>query len=239
MCLGSLSEELQEQLTNKIMFYIPCPGLEKGIPVAQSVVGTWIIMAVVLVVSIIMTRKLSIVPTTKRQLLIETAVSFLNKFFGGILGESGKRYIPYLSTVLIYIGAANISGVFGLKSPTKDLGVTAGLALMSIVLIEGSCIRARGGKGFLKSLAEPVPIMLPINILEIGIRPLSLCMRLFGNVLGAFVVMELLEIVLKGIKPLTLIFSFYFDFFDGFIQAYVFVFLTSLFMLEGMETEKK
>ena len=81
--------------------------------------------------------------------------------------------------------------------------------------------------------AEPVPIMLPINILELAIRPTSLCMRLFGNVLGSFVVMKLLEFICPAILPIP--FSLYFDFFDGFIQAYVFVFLTSLFIKEAIE----
>ena len=77
----------------------------------------------------------------------------------------------------------------------------------------------------------------PLNVLEIGIRPLSLCMRLFGNVLGAFVVMKLIEHVCGLIIPM--VFSMYFDVFDGLIQAYVFVFLTSLFMAEGMEVEEE
>jgi F-type H+-transporting ATPase subunit a len=78
-------------------------------------------------------------------------------------------------------------------------------------------------------------VMLPLNILEIFIKPLSLCMRLFGNVLGAFVVMELIKIIVP--VGLPVVFSFYFDIFDGLIQAYVFVFLTSLFMSEAMESE--
>ncbi len=75
--------------------------------------------------------------------------------------------------------------------------------------------------------------MLPMNILEIFIRPLSLCMRLFGNILGAFVIMELIKIVAPLLVPIP--FSFYFDIFDGLIQAYVFVFLTSLFIKDTME----
>ena len=78
-----------------------------------------------------------------------------------------------------------------------------------------------------------MPIILPINILELFIKPLSLCMRLFGNVLGAFVIMELLKLVVPAVVPV--VFSLYFDIFDGLIQAYVFVFLTGLFMKEAME----
>ena len=78
-----------------------------------------------------------------------------------------------------------------------------------------------------------MPVLLPINILEVFIRPLSLCMRLFGNVLGAYIVMELIKMVVPIFVPM--VFSMYFDVFDGGIQAYVFVFLTSLFMQEKME----
>ena len=77
--------------------------------------------------------------------------------------------------------------------------------------------------------------MLPFNILELVIKPLSLCMRLFGNVLGAFVIMELIKAVVPLIVPLP--FSFYFDIFDGLLQAYVFVFLTALYISEAMDTE--
>jgi len=104
-------------------------------------------------------------------------------------------------TVGLYIGVANMIGLFGLKSPTKDVGVTGALALMSIVLIEFSGVHKKGVKGFLKSFAEPIPLMLPMNILEIFIRPLSLCMRLFGNILGAFVIMELIKIVAPLLVP--------------------------------------
>ena len=104
---------------------------------------------------------------------------------------------------------------------------------MSIVLVEAAGIRKKGGVGWLKSFAEPVAVVLPINILELFIRPISLCMRLFGNVLGAFIVMELIKVVIPVAVPVP--FSFYFDIFDGLIQAYVFVFLTSLFIKEAVE----
>ena len=150
-----------------------------------------------------------------------------------IYREKGKDYIPYLATVIIYIGIANLIGLLGFKPPTKDMNVTAALAVMSIVLIEVAGIRAKGTKRWLKSFAEPMPVILPINILEIFIKPLSLCMRLFGNVLGSFVIMELLKMVVPAIVPA--VFSCYFDIFDGLIQAYVFVFLTGLFIKEATE----
>ena len=193
-------------------------------------------MAVLVILSLILVRNLSVENPGKKQLLLETGVSFLQDFFMGILGEEGKQYVPYLMSTVIYIGIANIAGVFGFTPPTKDMNVTIALALMSIVLIEYAGVRARGGAGFLKSLAAPTPIMTPMNILEIAIRPTSLCMRLFGNVLGAFVIMELIKLVVPVFVPA--IFSLYFDLFDGLIQTYVFVFLTSLFMKERIGGEE-
>ena len=124
-------------------------------------------------------------------------------------------------------------GVFGFKPPTKDLNVTASLAIMSIILVQVAGIRGKGTKGWVKSFAEPVAIVAPLNVLELVIKPLSLCMRLFGNVLGAFVLMELITHIAPAIVPLP--FSCYFDFFDGLLQAYVFVLLTSLFISESIE----
>lgn len=196
-------------------------------------VVTWVLMAVLVILSLILVRNLKVENPGRKQLLLEAGVEFLYNFFHGILGEEGKRYIPYLMTVVVYIGFANVCGIFGFTPPTKDLNVTAAMAVMSIVLIEYSGIHQKGIRGFAKSFIEPIPIMLPINVMEVFIRPTALCMRLFGNILGGFVVMELIEFVCPVLLPIPL--SLYFDFFDGFIQAYVFVFLTSLFMKETME----
>ena len=122
-----------------------------GVPIAESVVVTWVIMAVLLVLSLILVRNLKVENPGRKQLLLESGVSFLLNFFEGILGEEGKRYIPYLMSTVIYIGIANIAGVFGFTPPTKDMNVTIALSLMSIILIEYSGFHKRGLKGFLHS----------------------------------------------------------------------------------------
>ena len=109
------------------------------------------------------------------------------------------------------------------------------MAIMSILIVEFAGIRAKGGKGWLKGFAEPIWIVAPINLLEVFTRPLSLCMRLFGNVLGSYVVMELIKLVVPAVLPA--VFSCYFDIFDGLIQAFVFVFLTSLYIGEATAVE--
>ena len=225
-------EELLEELECNVVFEIPLWNGMK-IPVLESVVVTWIIMAVLIILSKVLVRNLKIDHVSKKQLLLESAVGWIYNFFFDILGEHGKRYIPYMITVIVYIGLANVIGLFGMKPPTKDMNVTIALALMSIVVIEYAGIHKKGVKGWVKGFAEPVAIVAPINVLELFIRPLSLCMRLFGNVLGAFVVMELIKLCIPVVVPA--VFSCYFDIFDGLIQAYVFVFLTSLFIKEAIE----
>lgn len=219
-----------EKLNCETAFTIPVFG---GIQISEAVMVTWVIMAMATILSTIFVRNLQVVPTGKKQLFLESTIGGIYDFFYGILGEHGKRYISYLISTAIFIGIANLIGLLGFKPPTKDLSVTAALAIMSIILIEASGIYRKGLKRWLKSFAEPIPIIAPINIMEIFIRPLSLCMRLFGNILGGFVVMELVKLVAPLIVPIPL--SLYFDVFDGLIQAYVFVFLTALFISEAIE----
>ena len=225
--MENLGEALREELNCESAFTIG------GIGISESVAVTWIIMAVVLIASLLLTRNLKVENPGKRQLFLEHAVTWLQGIGEGILGPEGRMYAPYLSAVLIYIGIANLIGIFGFKPPTKDMNVTAALALMSIVLIEFAGIHKKGAKRWLKSFAEPIALIAPINVLELVIKPLSLCMRLFGNVLGAFVIMKLIEHILP--VGLPVVFSAYFDIFDGLIQAYVFVFLTGLFIKEAVE----
>ena len=220
--MGNLGQALREELNCESVFTIG------GIGIYESVVVTWIIMAVVLLLSLILTRNLKVEHPGKRQLLLEQAVTSLEGITEGILGADGKRYAAYLTSVLMYLGIANLIGILGFKPPTKDLNVTAALAIMSI-----AGIHQKGVKRWLKGFAEPIALVAPINVLELFIKPLSLCMRLFGNVLGAFVIMELIEYIMP--VGLPVVFSMYFDIFDGLIQAYVFVFLTGLFIKEAME----
>lgn len=231
--MNDLAEKLMEELECRTAFTIPIFG---GIPVPESAVISWVIIAVLVLLSIILTRRLKKVPTGK-QCLIEIGINWLNNFFLKSLGPKGKRYLPVLETLIIYIGFSNIIGIFGLRPPTKDLGVTMMMSIIAIVLIQYASIREKGAKGWLRSFKKPMAIMLPINILELVIKPLSLCMRLFGNVLGAFVVMELIKLCIPVGVPL--IFGLYFDLFDGIIQAYVFVFLTSMYLSEVLEDEEE
>ena len=209
--LESFKESLVSALGNKTAFTIPVLG---GIPVADSVVVTWIIMALLAALSLLLTRKLSVRSPGKVQTALEWAVQLLNDFVRSNLGAHWRPFAPWLGTVALYIGLSN---------------------LMSMVLIYGAQFRYRGLLGGLRQFAEPMPLLLPINLMEVAIRPLALCMRLFGNILGAFIIMEMLKFLVPVILPA--VFSIYFDLFDGLIQTVVFVFLTTLFTGEGIQEE--
>ena len=126
-----------EELNCDTAFTIPLFG---GIKISESVAVTWIIMAVVVLLCVIFVRNLSVENPGKAQLLLESAIGKGVDFFEDVMGKENRRYIPYLITVLIYIGIANIIGLFGFKPPTKDLNVTIALAVMSMCLIEYSGI---------------------------------------------------------------------------------------------------
>ncbi len=204
-----------------------------GVGIHESVIVTLFISILLLVLGLILTSGFSVENPSRRQLAVESFVLWLQKFYEGPLGPKGKRYVPYMMTIACYVALANIFYVFGIKPPTKDLTVTAALAVMSIVLVQMAGIQTKGVKGWLHSFLEPMPAMLPMNILELFIKPVSLCMRLFGNVLGAFIIMCMIEGLVRIIVPVP--FSLYFDFFDGLIQVYVFTLLTSMYIAEAVE----
>ncbi len=226
-------KELLKEILLKDKAFIHLPFGNGKYDIYESVVVMWIIMAIIFIALLILTRDFKVHNISKRQAAIEAFVVWIRKIIGGSLGEKGERYTDYIVSILIFLGAANMIGLLGFIPPTMDINVTAALAFMSIVLVEVAAIREKGAKGWLKGFAKPMAIVLPMNIMELAIRPLSLCMRLFGNIIGATVIMELIKMVLPVVLPVP--FCLYFDIFDGLIQAYVFVFLTSLYINEAVE----
>lgn len=231
--MEGFKEALVDALANETAFTIPVLG---GIPISSAVLVTWIIMAFWIIFTLLATRNLKVTNPGKLQIVLESGVEFLNGFVKETIGPHWRPFAPYLGSVALYIGLANIISIFGLTPPTKDVSVTAALAVMSLVLIYGAQFRYNGLRGGMKRFADPMPVLFPINLMEIAIRPLALCMRLFGNVLGAFIIMEIIKYLVPAVVPA--VFCIYFDLFDGLIQTIVFVFLTALFAGEGIKEEE-
>lgn len=169
--MGEIKAELNAELQTHIAFEIPLFG---GIPVPESAVVSWVIIAVLTLLAVWLTHGLRKRPG-RRQAAAEMLVGFINGFCRDTLGDKYWRvFAPYLGTVGLYLALANMAGLFGVTPPTKDLNVTAGLAIMSALLIYGAQFRFHGLRGGLKKFSEPVAVVTPLNIMEIGIRPLSL-----------------------------------------------------------------
>jgi len=215
-----------------------------NIPVTNVVIMSWIAMAVIILWAFLATRKMKEVPTglqNTAELVVEGITNFTENF----MGPMGKKFAPYVGTVGLFLVISNTLGALfmgdlthGLIAPpTRSLGVTVALAVMTIVIAIGSGIYVKGIKGFIKRLFEPLPFLFPFNILEFITKPLSLSMRLFGNILGAYILMELLFSSLPwGIPSIA---CMYFDLFDGILQAFVFVLLTTLYVSEEVKEEEE
>ena len=233
-----LGEKLVEELGVKPLFSIG------PVIITESIVNTWILLVIVLIACILLTRGFTDANPGKRQLAVEAFVTWVRDLTHSMLGDEAVGYSWFTVTMLFFIGLTNLSALIEtavsdeytfMKPPTKDLNVTIALALMSIVIVEIAGIHRKGVGGWLKSFTKPIAVITPINILEIIIKPLSLCMRLFGNIFGGFIIMELLKILVPLAIPIP--FSCYFEIFDALLQAYVFVFLTSIYISEAVEQE--
>ena len=238
-----------DALNIKTMFILKIMGF--SVPITETVVVSWMVMLILVAGSLLLTRRLRTVPSGP-QAILETAVEFLNNFAKNQFGSFSKYLGPYIGSLFLFLFLANLIGVlspveikafgrefippFMIRPPTRDINVTAALALISILLVLVSGFAARGVKGWFKRLLHPMPMMLPFNIMEYGTRLISLALRLFGNILGAYVLMHLIE----GLLPvgLPMICALYFDFFDGTIQAAIFVFLSSLYISEAVKVHE-
>ena len=179
-------------------------------------------------------KKATEVPGTAQN-AAEIIVDLLDGVVKGGMGKSAYKFMNYIGTVFIFILICNISGLFGLRPPTADYGVTLPLGLITFVLIHFNKFKHQKVKGVIKGLCDPWPIWAPINIIGDIAVPISLSLRLFANVLSGTVMMALVYGLLSVIAigwPAVL--HVYFDLFSGAIQTYVFCMLTMTYISDAI-----
>ena len=172
------------------------------------------------------------------QNVVELIVEMLDGMVDATMGKNGKNFRNYIGTIFIFILLSNISGLFGLRPPTADYGVTLPLGLMTFTLIHVNKFRYQKVSGVIKGLCDPWPFWAPINMIGDIAVPVSLSLRLFANVLSGTVMMALVYGLLSKIAffwPAVL--HVYFDMFSGAIQTYVFCMLTMTYISDAMTTE--
>ncbi len=172
------------------------------------------------------------------QNVVELIVEMLDKMIEGVMGKNAPKFLNYISTLFIFILISNISGLFGLRPPTADYGVTFPLGVITFCLIFFNKLKYQKVSGFIKGLMDPWPIWAPINIIGDVAVPISLSLRLFANVLSGTIMMALIYGLLSHIAigwPAVL--HVYFDLFSGAIQTYVFCMLTMTYVSDAMTVE--
>ncbi|SKC56355.1 F0F1 ATP synthase subunit A [Maledivibacter halophilus] len=222
---------------------IELPG---GIAVSQTVTVTWFIILVLGLFAYFATKKFDKVPG-KLQNVVEVLVESIYNLTKQTMGEDKMGFAPYVGTLLIFIGIANISGLFGLRPPTADVNTTFALSIITFCMVQYNGLKSNGIKGYFKGFLEPIPILLPINIIGELANPVSLAFRLFGNIVGGVIIMALLYNALGflsgalgiGIPILQAgipaVLHIYFDLFAGLLQSFIFAMLTMVFISMAMD----
>lgn len=211
-----------------------------GISFAKTTVLTWGILGIVLVFALIFRFIIfpHFDPDTPRgfQNIIELSVEAMEKFAGGVLGSYTKQLAPYMYSLAVFMVLSAFSELLGFRPPTSDLLVTLSMGLITFVLINACGILKKGVGGRISSLMKPTPIILPFKIISDIATPISLACRLFGNMVGGMIVMELLKSVLGGYAVgIPAVAGLYFNLFHPLIQAYIFVILSLTFINEAIE----
>lgn len=194
-----------------------------------TIVFTWVVMALLTVISWMITRKLSTGPQISRgQNLLEVVVGGVRDQIEEVARREAAPYLPFIGTLFIFIAACNLlSAVPGYQSPTGSLSTTAGLALCVMIVVIWFGVASRGWKGYLQQFLQPSPLMLPFNLLGEFSRTLALAVRLFGNVMSA----AKIGVILLGVAPLFLpVLMDALGLLTGFIHAYIFALLATVYI---------
>jgi F-type H+-transporting ATPase subunit a len=182
-------------------------------------------------------KKASDVPTGFQN-VIELMVEFLDGLVKSTMGKNATGFLNYIGTIFVFILFSNISGLFGLRPPTADYGVTFPLGILTFTLITFNKFKHQKVSGVIKGLCDPWPFWLPINLIGDFAVPISLSLRLFANVLSGTVMMALVYGLLSMVAYVWPgVLHVYFDMFSGAIQTYVFCMLTMTYISDAIGTD--
>lgn len=210
-------------------------------------VSPWLMLGMAVMVgtvlsifSIVSTRRLRLIPETRLQTFLELIVGALQSFVEGIIGPKARKYTPFIGTLFIYVLAMNMLGLVPpFQSPTANLSITASLAIVVFLAYNYAGIRETGLKSWARHLlGEPLwlaPIMLPIHVIGELARPISLSIRLFGNMFGEETVLMILAGMTIVVVPYLIAIPTQFPImvlkvFISFVQALVFAMLSAIYI---------
>ncbi len=209
----------------------------------DTLIAMWAAMAFLLVVSFIATRKLTIFPT-KLQYVFESILGYFSNLVDGMIHKDGQKHFPLIASLFLFIVTANLMGQLPLKmielkhgeiaSPTNDINLTAGLAVIVLVYYVAAGLMKKKHKFLLHEISFVGIISMLVEILELFTRPLTLALRLFGNILaGEILITALLGLCAWGL-PLPIMF---FEILVACVQALVFTMLTTVYIATAVNDE--
>ncbi|MEK7448222.1 MAG: F0F1 ATP synthase subunit A [Planctomycetota bacterium] len=212
---------------------------EHGETYFKIIISSWLIMGFLIILSLIATRRLNKSPG-RLQALMETVVDSLGGLLDSLIGPGGRKYLGLLGTTFIFVFCLNLLGLIpGMISPTANWNCTISMALVVIIMVQVYGIKENGWGGYFKHLAGSpkgfamwvmAPMMFPLHILGELIKPVSLSLRLFGNISGEDTIIIALVNMGFPMMPLQIV-MFFFAVFTSFLQAFIFTALSSIYIM--------
>ena len=210
----------------------------------DTVITMWITMGILIVFAFLATHKMSIIPN-KLQAVAEGILGVFVNLTDSMIGKNGRKHVPLLASLFLFILTANLLGqlpwrLYHLKtgelaSPTNDINMTAAMAIMVLIYYVYQGVRIKGPKYFLHEFSFVGIIMALVELLEMVVRPFSLALRLFANILAG----ELLIVTFVGLCAYLLPLPFMlFEVFVAFIQALVFMLLSTAYIAIAVQEEE-
>ncbi|MDH4232096.1 MAG: F0F1 ATP synthase subunit A [Nitrospirota bacterium] len=203
-----------------------------------TIVYTWIVMAVMVVGSWLITRRLSTETGFSRwQNLLEVLVTGIQSQIRAVSHQEAGQYLPFAGTLFLFIAVSNLLSIVpGYQAPTGSLSTTAALAICVFIAVPLFGISEKGLARYLKHYVRPTPLMLPFNILGELSRTVALAVRLFGNVMSATMIAAILLSVVPLFFPIVLQVL---GLLTGLIQAYIFAVLAMVYIASATRAYKE
>jgi F-type H+-transporting ATPase subunit a len=202
--------------------------------ITNTVITTWLVMAVIIIMSALLTRKLSMQSSVTQE-IVESCFEAVENTIKDVLPIDPWLVVPVLGTLWIFIAVSNLTGLLpGLKPPTSDINTTFAFAVISFSLTHVFGIATQGFKGYLAHYRQPTLLLLPFTLIAEVTRTVALAVRLFGNMLSG----EMIALILLGVVGLLVPIPFtMLHIVIALIQAYIFGILTLVFIAEGISPE--
>jgi F-type H+-transporting ATPase subunit a len=205
-----------------------------GVEVTATVVATWAMVASLSLLGFYAGRHLAERPS-RWQAVAEWGIGGISSVIDEMTGESGRRYLPLIATIGVFVLVANLMSVLPyVEAPTANISTPAALAVIVFFSVHYFGVREQGAWGYLKTFAEPSVLLLPMNVLGHLTRTFSLAIRLFGNMLSHQIIVAVLLVVLPLVVPAVLE---VFGLFIGVLQAYIFTILTVVYIAGAVRAE--